>query len=308
MNKIDPRFLKDSGIFVSYYFWDNDDPNPRDYPGLSIILGQLKAGNELENVPINSLVYSDGTRFFPFSPTENQRYIFTSGIFGDEIGIYQFVGSKWYFIQYLDLLIPPVDEIVKDRNGITPPTTNRDNDPFAVGDKYFNYAQLKVFTVNNISNSNKITWDTGRSIADNDHYVIITKNLDVYEYIKNDGENSRLNTIYTSSGTTFFSKEDGKMYVVLDTGFVAVGGSGSHLKAETHTLTAAEITSKSFELSKSVAIGEENNILCFVAGVIQPVGTAFTVSGNTVSWDEKTLDGTLSAGDSFIIQYYATDE
>ena len=52
-----------------------------------------------------------------------------------------------------------------------------------------------------------------------------------------------------------------------------------------------------------VATGEETNILCFVQGVAQAAGVAFSVSGNTFSWDTKTLDGNLNAGDVFIIHY-----
>ena len=74
--------------------------------------------------------------------------------------------------------------------------------------------------------------------------------------------------------------------------------------ASSHTLTAQEVTAKSFSLAHSVASGQENNILLFVSGVAQIAGVDFSASGNSISWNNKALDDIdLAAGDSFLIQY-----
>lgn len=79
---------------------------------------------------------------------------------------------------------------------------------------------------------------------------------------------------------------------------------GKNFYTETHTLTADEVSNKAFTLTHSVESGEETNILCSVSGVIQPVGVAFDVSGDTFSWNNKTLQNvSLSAGDVFVVHY-----
>ena len=82
------------------------------------------------------------------------------------------------------------------------------------------------------------------------------------------------------------------------------GGGSASTVTEIHTLTAGEVTAKSFTLSNTVATGEEGNVLLFVSGVAQAAGTDFTVSGNSVSWNNKELDSLgLVAGDIFIVHY-----
>ena len=74
---------------------------------------------------------------------------------------------------------------------------------------------------------------------------------------------------------------------------------------ENHTLTAAEALAESFTLENSVATGTENNILLSVCGVAQIPEVDFSVSGNTISWDNKALhEITFVAGDTFSISYY----
>ena len=71
-----------------------------------------------------------------------------------------------------------------------------------------------------------------------------------------------------------------------------------------HSLTAAEVTAKSFTLTNSIKSGEESNVLLFVSGVAQAAGTDFTASGSSISWNSKGLDSIgLIAGDTFIVHY-----
>ena len=82
------------------------------------------------------------------------------------------------------------------------------------------------------------------------------------------------------------------------------GGSGGSWVAESHVLTAAESAAKGFSLTRAVASGSENNVLLAVCGVIQAVGTDFTISGSSVRWTGKGLDTIgLAAGDVFVIHY-----
>ena len=83
-----------------------------------------------------------------------------------------------------------------------------------------------------------------------------------------------------------------------------IGGGGGSWIAESHVLTAAEATAKGFSLAKAVASGSETNVLLAVCGVVQTVGTDFTISGNAVSWANKGLDAIgLAAGDVFVVHY-----
>lgn len=67
-------------------------------------------------------------------------------------------------------------------------------------------------------------------------------------------------------------------------------------KAEEHTITAGEITSKSFTLSATPSSAGE---VCMdiLTGCAQDNGTDFTVSGTTVSWTGLGLDGVIEAGE-----------
>lgn len=83
-----------------------------------------------------------------------------------------------------------------------------------------------------------------------------------------------------------------------------INAASNAVATDIHTLTAQEVTAKSFTLANSVASGQENNILLFVSGVAQVAGVDFTASGNSISWNNKALDSLgLVAGDTFIIHY-----
>ncbi len=72
----------------------------------------------------------------------------------------------------------------------------------------------------------------------------------------------------------------------------------------THTLTATEITNKSFTLATGVKTGYESGVILFFSGVAQLAGTDFTASGTTISWNGKGLaDIDLKANDVLLLHY-----
>ena len=106
---------------------------------------------------------------------------------------------------------------------------------------------------------------------------------------------------------TILYYDTGDFYQIypLDTTSVAseVMTSMARPYTETHTINSNDLNDKEFTLSYNVESGEETNILCFVNGVAQAAGTAFSASNNTLSWNNKTLDGIVNYGDVFIVQY-----
>ena len=112
------------------------------------------------------------------------------------------------------------------------------------------------------------------------------------------------------NGHVFLNLSDNSLYVFDGTNISKAGGgsasaaSDTVLVTEAHSLTAAEVSAKSFSLTHNIAQGQEANTLLFVSGIAQIVGTDFNASGNSISWNNKALDDIdLAAGDSFLIQY-----
>ena len=128
---------------------------------------------------------------------------------------------------------------------------------------------------------------------------------------------------YNGSSWLFFTPKPGELEVLnLDSGEILLfNGAAWNVIAsfsdnssstpaalaiftEHHSLTAAEVSAKSFSLTHNIASGQEANTLLFVSGLAQIVGTDFTASGNSISWNNKALDDIdLAAGDAFLIQY-----
>ena len=136
----------------------------------------------------------------------------------------------------------------------------------------------------------------------------ITGNAD-YDFI------SDCSWLSVFNGSSFLNKADNYIYVYNGTEFVKSNSSASTANpsaavnvpvffTESHSLTATEVNAKSFSLSNSIASGQESNTLLFVSGIAQTVGTDFSASGNSISWNSKGLDSIgLAAGDSFLVQY-----
>ena len=166
----------------------------------------------------------------------------------------------------------------------------------SAGDSFFKTDDAKLYTATAAD-----TWDSGTATADGSRYASSTD----HKIYTSDGTASTSENI--ADGGFFLNKEDNCLYVYNGSTFIKIGGnSGGSVSTatEVHTLTAAEVTAKSFTLSNSIASGETGNVLLFVSGVAQAVGADFTASGNTISWNGKGLDSIgLLEGDAFIVHY-----
>ena len=204
--------------------------------------------------------------------------------------ILQFNGSQWVVKAAFYSPIPPVLAIVP--TGATLPVSASAGDTFL----HTSDAKLYIATAAN-------TWDNGTITTNGARYASSTD----FKIYQSDG--SALTSRNILDGEEFLNKKDNLLYVYDKTSSAFVkstNSSDSSVNSVTdfHTLTAAEVTAKSFSLDNIVATGQEDNILLFVSGVVQEAGTDFTVSGNNVSWDNKGLDSIgLTAGDLFIVHY-----
>ena len=179
--------------------------------------------------------------------------------------------------------IAPVIAIVP--TGTTLPSTA------SISDKFLKIDDAKIYTATAAD-----TWDSGVLTADGDRYVSSTD----FKIYASDGSEVTGEAIPT--GGMFLNKADNYIYVY-DTTLIRASVDNAKI-VETHTLTAAEATAKSFTLNNSIKTGEETNIMLFVGGAPQVPGTDFTALGNAISWNEKGLDDIgLVEDDVFIIHY-----
>ena len=304
MNKLDPRFLKGNLYLIDSIF-DGDNANvgnAASYEGYYFLLLDEQTTGQCAPAPANTIVYSDGERWVKFMP-EDKSYILS---YGEDL--YQiFRGTLTELFSY-GKKYPTVDKIVKEiKYSSTKPTKNGSNATYAVGDVIYLTNDAKFYTVTEVGNTGTLTWDTGTAIEGS--YVALLEKISpnsVYIYNNDGNGNETFNSIWIGEEPIFYSKEDSKLYqVVCDRenstySFISVGGA--QLRMDTHTLTAEEVTAKSFTLSSPAV---STSAICFVEGLAQAVNVAFAISGDTFSWDGKTLDGHLQAGDVIIVQYYA---
>ena len=102
-----------------------------------------------------------------------------------------------------------------------------------------------------------------------------------------------------------YSKADKKLYYKDDTGTeYPLGGieGGSNLQVEYVTFDATAIANSEIELAFTPT---EPTMVTFdiISGSAQVYSEDFTVTGNTLSWSGKPLDGLLDVGDSCRVIY-----
>ena len=207
--------------------------------------------------------------------------------------ILRFNGSAWVTAITISTFetIAPVLAVVP--TGATLPASAN------VGEGFLNTSDAKLYTATAAN-----TWDAGTATANGSRYASSTD----FKIYQSDG--TALTATDIPNGGWFLNKEENALCIYDSSvpAFIKIGGNSGGGSASTvteiHTLTAGEVTAKSFTLSNTVATGEEGNVLLFVSGVAQAAGTDFTVSGNSVSWNNKELDSLgLVAGDIFIVHY-----
>ena len=276
MSSIDRRFLNIS-ITVNGIV---NQPAVGVPAGTQYIVGDTPAA-AFAGASSNSIARYDGSNWTFTAPKTTSLEVFDTS----KGQLLKFTGSSWEVVA--SLTVPPVLDIVE--TGATLPAT------CAEGDTFLNTSDNKLYTATATD-----TWDSGDALTAGDRYVSSTDNK-VYT---SDGED--LTELSMLDGASFYNRADGCIYVLdaSEGDFVKIGGGLTYF-TETHTLTGAEATAKSFSLSHNIVTGQENNILLFVSGVAQAVGTDFSVSGNSIAWTGKGLEAIgMTEGDLFIIHYY----
>lgn len=279
-NLLDRRFL---GISLSVLAVANQ-PDDNSSAGTQYIVGDSPAG-AFAGAAVNSLARFDGTAWSFTTPKVGELEVLNL----QTSEILKFDGAAWSVVYALHKAVAPVLAIVPT-GSVLPANT-------AAGETFINTANAKLFTANAAD-----SWDTGTNIANGTRYASSTD----FKIYTSNGES--MDGVSILNGDLFLNKENGAAYIFDSSApaFVKITGLSSYDETvtEVHTLTAAEVTAKGFSLSNSVATGKENNTLLFVSGIAQAVGTDFTVSGNSISWNGNGLDSLgLAAGDTFIAHY-----
>lgn len=279
---LDRRFLSISLIIQAIA----NSPAANPVVGTQYIVGANPAG-DFAGATANSIARFDGTAWKFTAPKAGSLEVFNA----DTYEILSYDGSKWTAVAYLRSdeaeYIDPVNAIVA--SGTSLPASA------AKGDLFLNTADAKLYTATAAD-----TWDAGVLTKNGDRYASST---DFNIYWSNGSEVSAVRII---NGNMFFNKADNCIYIYDQSAgaYVRVGGGASETATDIHSLTAAEVTAKSFTLTDSVKSGYEDKVLLFVSGVAQTAGVDFSASGNTISWDNKGLDSLgLVEGDTFIVHY-----
>ena len=248
--------------------------------GDQYIVGAEGSGAFAEALP-NSIARFDGENWKFSAP----RAGFMEALDASNDTILRYDGTDWVVVAEFNSLIAPVLDILQ--SGSTLPAT------CAAGETFLNTADNKLYSA-----ESEDVWDSGTSITANSRYASAT-DFKIYE---SDGENLVGSDI--SDGGMFLNKSDNCIYVY-DAAAHAFKRNGADVSVtEIHTLTAEELTAKSFHLNNSIAAGREGQVVVFIGGVSQVVGIDFTASTNTISWTGKVLDTVgLVAGDVFVVQY-----
>lgn len=199
--------------------------------------------------------------------------------------IIRYNGSEWETVADFNSFIAPVLDIV--------PAGNELPETCAEGQVFLNTSDNKIYTA-----TGEDTWGDGVDLDSGDRYAS-SEDMMIYE-----SNGTSVSAFEIRDGGLFLNRGDGCIYVY-DDGAMEFKRNGADVTVtETHTLTAAEVSGKSFSLNSAVATGREGQVILFVGGVSQVAGVDFTASGRTISWNNKGLDDVgLVAGDVFVIHY-----
>lgn len=264
--------------------------SPADNPtaGTQYIVGANPTGAFADTNP-NSIARYDGSAWSFTTPKAGQLEALNLQT-GE---ILKFNGSAWITAITISTFetIAPVLAVVPTGTTL-PPTAN-------AGDAFLNTSDAKLYTATAAN-----TWDAGTATVHGSRYASST-DFKIYQ-----SNGSALTVTNIPNGGWFLNKEENTL-CIYDSSvpvFVKLGGTSDgdsiSTATEIHTLTAQEVNAKSFSLSHAVATGQENNVLLFISGVAQAVGTDFTASASFISWTNKGLDSLgLVAGDILIVHY-----
>ena len=282
---IDRRFL-DVSLVVSGIA---NEPTANPTNGTQYIVGPEPMG-DFTGAAIGCIARYNGTTW-KFLPPTNGGLEALNAETGQLLG---WNGSEWVITASLgagfgDVIVPVLDIV---QTGTTLP------EKAEIGDSFLDTESGKIYTA-----IDENTWDEGTALVDGDRYASLTDNK-VYEVV--DGT---LSGIEIPNRGTFLNKADNYVYIYDEKiGTISKASATAvdlmETVIETHTLTAEEVTAKSFMLKNTVASEKENAVLLSVCGIAQAVGTDFSVSGKTISWNGKGLGNvSLMADDVFIIHY-----
>ena len=199
-------------------------------------------------------------------------------------------------------------ELIKVRDVVNAVSDNSSAPEAATGHKGYRYAYINhiIETLDNAAtNTREII-----TLIENE-YVFALSNSHLYQL---NGDTLRdVGTL--PDNAVIISEETGKHYGKVNGVWTKLEKEHVFtpiLKTEFVTLTAENITNKSFNLSEEVANGYQETVVCFISGVAHAAGVAFaaTANSNVIRWTSPSYtfykDG-LMAGDLVIIQYVAAE-
>ena len=290
--------------------------------GRQFIVGTAPTGN-FATAAANDIASYDGykNRWNFYKPQEDNIEIFNI-----EAGKWQYWnGTAWTNIVMAfnsEFYAEPVISLIATGN--TNPATA------AVGDKFLNLTTGLVHTATDVN-----TWNAGVATNNNDRYASCT---DAKIYTKNNGT---FTGVLLVNGTTFIAKDTDKLYCYdADGGALSIVGGDATIPDATytekgkvsisqtgglkvvsgalslshrtvtrvHTLTAEDVTAKSFNMPLLVVEGTEASVAASVGGVAQVPTVDFVVTQGTgvsvLSWTGLGLANiALEAGDVFVLTY-----
>ena len=278
---LDRRFVSISLVVLGIA----NEPAANPANGTQYIVGSNPTG-AFANATANSIACYDGVAWKFITPKIGEPEVLNSAT-GE---ILSWNGSAWRVILIINKnsSFAPVLAVI--------PTGNSLPASASAGDSFFKTDDAKLYTATAAD-----TWDNGTATTNGSRYASSTD----HKIYTSDGSAATSENV--SDGSFFLNKEDNCLYIYDGSTFIKIGGnSGATVSVATefHSLTAAEVSAKTFTLTNSVKSGEESNILLFVSRVAQTAGIDFSASGNSISWNAKGLDTVgLREGDSFIIHY-----